>query len=85
MRRVLNNRMERSNAQAYLVNTGWNGSGERISIKATRRIIDAILTGSIEDAEFNTLPIFGLQIPEALEGVDDGIIDPRNTYGDVCE
>ena len=82
---VLNNRMEQSNAQAYLVNTGWNGTGERISIKATRRIIDAILNGSIEKAEFNTLPIFGLEIPSALEGVDGGIIDPRNTYGDVKE
>lgn len=82
---VLNNRMEQANAQAYLVNTGWNGTGQRISIKATRRIIDAILNGSIEDATFNTLPIFGLQIPTLVEGVDSDIIDPRNTYSDASQ
>jgi phosphoenolpyruvate carboxykinase (ATP) len=82
---VLTSRMEKANAQAYLVNTGWNGTGERISIKATRRIIDAILNGSIEDAEFHTLPTFGLQIPVSLEGVGDDIIDPRNTYSDTSE
>ena len=72
--------MTQSGAQAYLVNTGWNGSGKRISIKATRQIIDAILDGSIEQAEFNTLPIFNLQTPVALAGVDAKLLDPRQTY-----
>ena len=82
---VLNSRMEHANAQAYLVNTGWNGTGQRISINATRRIIDAILNGSIEDETFNPLPIFGLQIPASLKGVDSGIIDPRTTYSDASQ
>jgi len=65
---------------AYLVNTGWNGTGKRISIKDTRRIIDAILDGSIERAEKSTIPYFNLQIPTELKGVDTNILDPRNTY-----
>lgn len=83
---VLGKRMEASGAEAYLVNTGWNGTGKRISIKATRAIIDAILDGSIENAEFVQLPYFNLAIPQALNGVDDAsILDPRNTYGDVAQ
>lgn len=78
---VLNKRMADANAQAYLVNTGWNGSGNRISIKATRAIINAILDGSIEDARFHSLPMFNLDVPEALPGVDGNILDPRQTYG----
>lgn len=77
---VLNKRMADSNAQAYLVNTGWNGSGKRISIKATRAIINAILDGSIENAKFHTLPLFNLDVPEALPGVEGDILDPRQTY-----
>ncbi|MCA4822217.1 MAG: phosphoenolpyruvate carboxykinase (ATP) [Serratia rubidaea] len=79
---VLVKRMEAAGAQAYLVNTGWNGSGKRISIKDTRGIIDAILSGEIEQADTITLPIFGLAVPTALPGVDPTILDPRKTYAD---
>jgi phosphoenolpyruvate carboxykinase (ATP) len=79
---VLVKRMEAAGAQAYLVNTGWNGSGKRISIKDTRGIIDAILNGEIEHAETFTLPIFSLEVPTALPGVDPSILDPRKTYAD---
>ncbi|WP_417690497.1 phosphoenolpyruvate carboxykinase (ATP) [Pseudidiomarina sp.] len=83
---VLVKRMEAAGAEAYLVNTGWNGTGKRISIKATRAIIDAILDGSIEDAEFVNLPYFNLAMPSALAGVEDAsILDPRNTYEDASE
>ena len=78
-------RMEASGAQAYLVNTGWNGSGERISIKDTRAIINAILSGEIDNAETLEIPIFGLQVPVSLTGVSDGILDPRETYADPQE
>ena len=77
---VLERRMQAANAQAYLVNTGWNGSGKRISIKATRTIIDAILDGSMDAAESHVLPIFNLSIPQALAGIDANILDPRGTY-----
>ena len=73
-------RMKASGATAYLVNTGWNGTGKRISIKDTRGIIDAILDGSIDKAETKTLPIFDFKIPTALPGVDPKILDPRDTY-----
>ncbi|OOF71020.1 phosphoenolpyruvate carboxykinase (ATP) [Rodentibacter caecimuris] len=79
---VLVKRMEAAGAEAYLVNTGWNGTGKRISIKDTRGIIDAILDGSIEKAEMKTLPIFNLAVPVSLPGVDSGILDPRDTYSD---
>ena len=72
--------MQASGAEAYLVNTGWNGSGKRISIKDTRAIIDAILDGSIEAAESQTLPLFNLSVPTALDNVDNNILDPRDTY-----
>jgi phosphoenolpyruvate carboxykinase (ATP) len=78
-------KMEANGATAYLVNTGWNGTGKRISIKDTRGIIDAILNGSIENAETKTLPYFNLEIPTALPGVDSGILDPRDTYQDAEE
>lgn len=78
-------RMEAVGAKAYLVNTGWNGTGKRISIKDTRKIIDAILDGSIENSETKTLPIFNLAIPTSLPGVDTGILDPRDTYEDPAE
>ena len=77
---VLRNRMQAVGAEAYLVNTGWNGTGKRISIKDTRAIIDAILDGSIDDAQTQVLPLFNLDIPTSIEGVDDNILDPRNTY-----
>jgi len=74
---VLVKRMQAAGAEAYLVNTGWNGTGKRISIKDTRGIIDAILDGSIEKAEMGELPIFNLAIPKALPGVDPAILDPQ--------
>ncbi|XBC27961.1 phosphoenolpyruvate carboxykinase (ATP) [Leminorella grimontii] len=77
---VLVKRMQASGATAYLVNTGWNGTGKRISIKDTRGIIDAILSGEIENAETITLPIFDLAVPTALAGVNPAILDPRATY-----
>ncbi|MFT7682089.1 MAG: phosphoenolpyruvate carboxykinase (ATP) [Moritella dasanensis] len=76
-------RMEASGAQAYLVNTGWNGTGKRISIKDTRAIIDAILDGSIEKAESKTIPYFNLEVPTTLPGCDTKILDPRDTYADA--
>jgi len=78
-------KMKANNASAYLVNTGWNGTGKRISIKDTRGIIDAILDGSIDKAETKNIPIFNLEVPTALPGVDSGILDPRDTYADVKE
>ncbi|PWQ98650.1 phosphoenolpyruvate carboxykinase (ATP) [Leucothrix pacifica] len=78
-------RMQDSGATAYLVNTGWNGSGKRISIKDTRGIINAILDGSIETAESKTVPYFNLDVPTALPNVDSGILDPRDTYEDAEE
>ena len=77
--------MQQSGAKAYLVNTGWNGTGKRISIKDTRGIIDAILDGSIETAETKTVPIFGFEVPTALPGVDPKILDPRDTYADPAQ
>ncbi len=82
---VLVKRMQASGAEAYLVNTGWNGTGKRISIKDTRGIIDAILDGSIEKADMQQLPIFNLAIPTALPGVDPAILDPRDTYADKAQ
>ncbi|WP_413726435.1 phosphoenolpyruvate carboxykinase (ATP) [Sodalis sp. RH16] len=79
---VLAKRMSAVGAKAYLVNTGWNGTGKRISIKATRTIINAILSGDIDDEETITLPIFNLAVPMKLEGVDSNILDPRKTYED---
>ena len=76
-------KMEKSGAKAYLVNTGWNGTGKRISIKDTRGIIDAILDGSILKADTKTIPHFDLAVPTALPGVDTGILDPRDTYADA--
>lgn len=75
-------KMQKSGAKAYLVNTGWNGSGKRISIKDTRGIIDAILNGSILKAETKNIPYFNLAVPTSLPGVDSGILDPRDTYAD---
>lgn len=82
---VLVKRMQAVGAQAYLVNTGWNGTGKRISIKDTRAIIDAILNGEIDKAETFTLPIFDLAVPMALPGVNPDILDPRDTYADKAQ
>ncbi|MDF1550891.1 MAG: phosphoenolpyruvate carboxykinase (ATP), partial [Bacteroidales bacterium] len=78
-------KMEAHGAEAYLVNTGWNGSGKRISIKDTRGIIDAILDGSIEKAATKNIPIFNLSVPTALPGVNPEILDPRDTYKDSAD
>ena len=78
-------RMEQSGAKAYLVNTGWNGTGKRITIKDTRGIIDAILGGAIKDAPTKKIPYFDLEVPTELPGVDTGILDPRDTYADPAE
>ncbi len=77
---VLVKRMEAEGAEAYLVNTGWNGSGKRISIQDTRGIIDAILDGSIDHAETKVIPTFNLEVPTSLPNVDASILDPRDTY-----
>ncbi|HEI9846373.1 phosphoenolpyruvate carboxykinase (ATP) [Morganella morganii] len=82
---VLVKRMKAAGAKAYLVNTGWNGTGKRISIKNTRAIIDAILSGDIDKAAKHTLPVFNLAIPHELPGVDSHILDPRNTYDNVAQ
>ncbi|MBS9766854.1 MAG: phosphoenolpyruvate carboxykinase (ATP) [Flavobacteriaceae bacterium] len=76
-------KMEEHGATAYLVNTGWNGTGKRISIKDTRGIIDRILDGSIEKAPTKKVPVFDLEVPTELEGVNPAILDPRDTYEDV--
>jgi len=78
-------KMEANGAKAYLVNTGWNGTGKRITIKDTRGIIDAILSGDILKAETKKIPLFDLEVPTALPGVDPKILDPRDTYADVAE
>ena len=81
---VLVKRMQASGAQAYLVNTGWNGSGKRISLKDTRAIINAILAGELDEAETVTLPVFNLQVPTTLAQVDDAILDPRRSWPDAA-
>ncbi len=78
-------RMEANGAKAYLVNTGWNGTGKRITIKDTRGIIDAILNGDILNAPTKKIPYFNFEVPTELPGVDSGILDPRDTYGDAAE
>jgi len=78
-------KMEAHNATAYLVNTGWNGTGKRISIQDTRAIIDRILDGSIENAETKIIPVFNLEVPSTLNEVNDEILDPRDTYKDKSE
>jgi phosphoenolpyruvate carboxykinase (ATP) len=78
-------KMEEHQATAYMVNTGWNGTGKRISIKDTRAIIDAILDGSIEKAATTIVPVFNFEVPTSLHDVDDTILDPRNTYANTSE
>ena len=74
--------MQKSGAKAYLVNTGWNGTGKRISIKDTRGIIDAILNGDVLKAPTKKIPVFDFEVPTELPGVDPAILDPRDTYAD---
>lgn len=83
--KTLIGKMKEHGAKAYLVNTGWNGTGKRISLKDTRAIIDAIIDGSIENADKVRLPIMNLEIPTSLPNVSEGILDPRDTYADVAE
>ncbi len=78
-------KMEKSGAKAYLVNTGWNGTGKRISIRDTRGIIDAILGGAILNAPTKKIPFFDFEVPTQLEGVDTNILDPRDTYANAAE
>ena len=78
-------KMEKSGAKAYLVNTGWNGTGKRISIRDTRGIIDAILGGAILKAPTKKIPYFDFEVPTELEGVDTNILDPRDTYANAAE
>ena len=78
-------KMKKSGAKAYLVNTGWNGTGKRISIKDTRGIIDAILDHSIDQAPTKKIPYFDFEVPTQLEGVDPKILDPRDTYADPAQ
>ena len=78
-------KMQKSGAKAYLVNTGWNGTGKRISIKDTRGIIDAILNGDILNAPTKKIPYFDFEVPTSLPGVDPKILDPRDTYANPSE
>lgn len=78
-------KMEEHQATAYMVNTGWNGTGKRISIKDTRAIIDSILDGSIEKAETKVIPVFNFEVPTALNNVNSAILDPRDTYANANE
>ena len=78
-------KMNKNNAKAYLVNTGWNGTGKRISIRDTRGIIDAILDHSIDAAPTKTIPFFNFVVPTQLEGVDPKILDPRDTYAEASQ
>ena len=78
-------KMEKSGAKAYLVNTGWNGTGKRISIPDTRGIIDAILDGSILKAPTKKIPYFDFEVPTALPNVNPAILDPRDTYASASE
>ena len=77
--------MQKVGAKAYLVNTGWNGTGKRISIKDTRGIIDAILNGDVNKVPTKKIPVFDFEVPTELPGVDTGILDPRDTYADASE
>lgn len=83
--KTLIGKMKEHGAKAYLVNTGWNGTGKRISLKDTRAIIDAIIDGSIEDAPKTRIPIMNLEVPTSLPNVSEGILDPRDTYSNVEE
>ena len=78
-------RMQASGAKAYLVNTGWNGTGKRISIKDTRGIIDAILNGDIKNVPTKKIPYFNFEVPTVLNGVATEILDPKDTYANPAD
>jgi len=86
---LLQKKLDTHGSTAYLVNSGWTGGpygvGERMSIKTTRACIDAIMNGSINDAEFKVDPVFGFEVPVALKGVEGGVLDPRSTWADPAE
>ncbi|MFL2842373.1 MAG: phosphoenolpyruvate carboxykinase (ATP) [Candidatus Puniceispirillaceae bacterium] len=82
---VLNKRMHDASAKAYLINTGWNGKGKRISLANTRALINAIFDGELDDVDTKTLPIFNLQMPKTLAGLDSSVLDPRSSYDDPAE
>jgi phosphoenolpyruvate carboxykinase (ATP) len=82
---VLSKRMHAAGAKAYLINTGWNGQGKRISLANTRALINAIFSGEIDQAETETLPIFNLRMPKTLAGLDGSVLDPRTSYDDPAE
>ena len=86
---LLQQKLEKYGSTAYMVNSGWSGGpygvGKRMSIKTTRACIDAILDGSINDAEFKVDPVFGFEVPVALHGVEGGVLDPRSTWADPKE
>lgn len=82
---VLNKRMQQAGAKAYLINTGWNGQGRRISLANTRALINAIFDGSIDNVETETLPIFNMKMPKTLSGLDDSVLDPRSSYDNPVE
>ncbi len=82
---MLADKVEKAGAKVYLVNTGWNGTGKRISIKDTRGIIDAILSGAINEAPTKKIPYFDFEVPTQLPGVDPAILDPRDTYADASQ
>lgn len=83
--RVLAERMETAGAEAWLVNTGWNGAGKRISLKDTRSIINAILDDTLNSQDVTTLPVFNLSLPVSVPGVDKALLDPRNSWGSELE
>jgi len=94
--KLLGKKIDEHNVNVYLVNTGWTGGpckgdieeegityGSRMSIKDTRACINGILNGSINDAEFETLPLFNLKIPKSLDGINDNsVLNPRNMWED---
>ena len=82
---VLGERMKASGARSFLVNTGWNGKGERISLANTRALINAIFSGEVDGAETETLPVFNLKMPTALAGLDQSNLDPRSSYDEPAE
>jgi len=83
---LLKKRIAEGGAQCWLVNTGWTGgkygTGNRMPIKATRALLNAALDGSLNDAEFRKDRNFGFDVPVSVEGVDNGILDPRSTWAD---
>jgi phosphoenolpyruvate carboxykinase (ATP) len=83
--KTLIEKMKKHGAKAYLVNTGWNGTGKRISLKNTRAIIDAIISGEIDTVETKIIPFLNVTIPTILPNINDKILDPRDTYKDTVE